>query len=60
MRAFEVRPLLPLDIDEAFAWYEAKQVGLGADFADAAAAGAVASSVTATTSPNPSSGCAPA
>lgn len=36
MRAFEVRPLVPIDIEEAVAWYEQARVGLGADFADAA------------------------
>jgi toxin ParE1/3/4 len=36
MRAFEVRPLVPIDIEEAVAWYEQARVGLGADFADVA------------------------
>ena len=38
-RAFEVRPLVPLDVEEAVVWYESKQIGLGADFADVAFAG---------------------
>jgi hypothetical protein len=37
MRAFEIGPDVPFDLEEGFAWYESKQLGLGADFADVAA-----------------------
>lgn len=32
MTQFVVRPLAGADIDAAFAWYEARSVGLGVDF----------------------------
>ena len=32
MTALVVRPLAGADLDEAFAWYESRSVGLGVDF----------------------------
>lgn len=32
MTALVVRPLAEADLDEAFAWYESRSVGLGVDF----------------------------
>lgn len=32
MTALVVRPLAETDLDEAFAWYESRSVGLGVDF----------------------------
>jgi plasmid stabilization system protein ParE len=32
MTALVVRPLAAADLDEAFAWYESRSVGLGVDF----------------------------
>lgn len=32
MTVLVVRPLAAADLDEAFAWYESRSVGLGVDF----------------------------